>query len=574
MTTKPPLKLDLFVGFPSYGGNGGVSSEVPNVRDWYAKLWARTFPELREEGRLGQVHDSTLCETPIPMVRNRFVTLARQAGAHLLVTIDSDMNPGLEENKPWFKPFFETAFDAIYEHYHKGPLVIGAPYCGPPDDDGGENVYIFHLENHGWHGDETRWGLSQYSRYEAEKMAGVSEVAALPTGLIMYDMRIFDLLEPSALTHEQILTELQEGRMTKTQALSALQDGWFFYEWNNQYVDKKGSTEDVASTRNMAFMGITKLGYNPLRCAWDSWAGHWKPWCVGRPRSYTAEHISAGFRKAIEEENSCWEVERDFTSEWQDAGRKVNFASPFPPDFPKDLLESFPERSLPHFSTRNIFGTESVMFLHATADEHLKALRNLVKECSIAAGRKLRIVEVGSWLGDSAIAMGDPKYCEYVTCVDTWQGSASDQTRDFKNAIGCDDRLQKIFSWNIRNAACKIGLAEVRFINLPSVEAADEYQDNPADIIFIDADHTYESCKADIEAWLPNLSPDGVMIGHDYKTSNDQFPGVDNAVHELFGDCAKEYHCTGKNFGGFWVVHMHEYLAKKNGKNTRANTPA
>lgn len=70
------------------------------------------------------------------------------------------------------------------------------------------------------------------------------------------------------------------------------------------------------------------------------------------------------------------------------------------------------------------------------------------------------------------------------------------------------------------------------------------------DLVFIDADHTYNGCKGDILAWLPNIKPGGIMAIHDFgKKKRWQrgnlpdkiphplpFPGVDRAVrHYLCG---------------------------------------
>lgn len=70
------------------------------------------------------------------------------------------------------------------------------------------------------------------------------------------------------------------------------------------------------------------------------------------------------------------------------------------------------------------------------------------------------------------------------------------------------------------------------------------------DMVFVDADHTYNGCKGDILAWLPNIKPGGIMAVHDFekekrwKAGNlpDKVPhplpwrGVDRAVrHYLCG---------------------------------------
>lgn len=49
-------------------------------------------------------------------------------------------------------------------------------------------------------------------------------------------------------------------------------------------------------------------------------------------------------------------------------------------------------------------------------------------------------------------------------------------------------------------------------------------------VLFIDGDHTYEGCKADIDAWYPHMAKDGVMLFHDCDASS---PGVERAVAEF-----------------------------------------
>ena len=102
----------------------------------------------------------TIADTPITMVRNQFVQMARAAGSHLLLMIDSDQNPLLYKDNPSQKPFWDVAFTECYNHYSKGPLVIGAPYCGAPPH---ENVFVFQFDNRMVIGDETPIMLEQYT---------------------------------------------------------------------------------------------------------------------------------------------------------------------------------------------------------------------------------------------------------------------------------------------------------------------------------------------------------------------------------------------------------------------------
>ena len=64
-----------------------------------------------------------------------------------------------------------------------------------------------------------------------------------------------------------------------------------------------------------------------------------------------------------------------------------------------------------------------------------------------------------------------------------------------------------------------------------SHQAADNFNNKDVDVIFIDAGHSYEAVKKDIEAWLPKMKPNGIIAGHDYNS----WSGVKKAVDEKFG---------------------------------------
>lgn len=53
-------------------------------------------------------------------------------------------------------------------------------------------------------------------------------------------------------------------------------------------------------------------------------------------------------------------------------------------------------------------------------------------------------------------------------------------------------------------------------------------QDRTFDLLFIDADHSYEAVKGDIESWLPKMKLHSTISGHDYGNH----PGVARAVNE------------------------------------------
>jgi len=57
------------------------------------------------------------------------------------------------------------------------------------------------------------------------------------------------------------------------------------------------------------------------------------------------------------------------------------------------------------------------------------------------------------------------------------------------------------------------------------------------DLIYVDANHHYESVKHDILISLPKLKQNGIICGHDYLINSQTLDGgVDMAVRELFPD--------------------------------------
>jgi hypothetical protein len=130
------------------------------------------------------------------------------------------------------------------------------------------------------------------------------------------------------------------------------------------------------------------------------------------------------------------------------------------------------------------------------------------------AGQMQNIVEVGSWKGRSTHALLSA--CRgQVTAVDTWQTVI--QGHD--PAEAWEDFLRHVREFS-----------NLVVIKLPSLAAAEMFLDRTVDMVFIDADHSYEAIRADILAWRPKVRK--LICGHDYKKS---WPGVQRAVQEIFG---------------------------------------
>jgi len=83
---------------------------------------------------------------------------------------------------------------------------------------------------------------------------------------------------------------------------------------------------------------------------------------------------------------------------------------------------------------------------------------------------------------------------------------------------------------------------QLKVIKLTSEEAVTlfpkrYFPDGYFDLVFIDAEHSYEGVKQDIQLWKPLLKSKGILCGHDYHGQyGARYPGVKQAVDELLGE--------------------------------------
>ncbi len=63
-----------------------------------------------------------------------------------------------------------------------------------------------------------------------------------------------------------------------------------------------------------------------------------------------------------------------------------------------------------------------------------------------------------------------------------------------------------------------------------SYNLVSKFKESSIDLLWLDADHSYEACKNDIRTWLPKVKSKGFFLFHDY--ARDFINGVRKAVDE------------------------------------------
>lgn len=266
----------------------GNSQEHPASSGWVIEHMRKWLFDKR----ISRVFHLRKSDTPITMVRNELVQKALAENADYILMIDADMCPDCE---PDGKPFWDTSWAWMMDRREREeafvsqfddditdglvteedmdrrrfelypPATIAAPYCGPPPE---ECVYVGKLASLAT-GEPTYprpFMLRLFDREHAASFSGIFQVATLPTGLILYDARVFDHLPQP----------------------------WYDYEWGDKPTNTiKATTEDFFQTRTATYLSM------PQFCNWDAWAGHMKLKMVRKPRNLDISDVVSAHAEAI-----------------------------------------------------------------------------------------------------------------------------------------------------------------------------------------------------------------------------------------------------------------------------------
>lgn len=151
-----------------------------------------------------------------------------------------------------------------------------------------------------------------------------------------------------------------------------------------------------------------------------------------------------------------------------------------------------------------------------------------------------RVCELGVRGGDNFALMIEHEP-ELAVGIDIWKAGGSPSTNDM--------------GWEQEKLDTQREEVMARFVDRPFVriyseythEAVERFPDEHFDFIFIDADHSYEGVKRDIDDWYPKVKKGRFLLGHDFRKKRHSLGfkfGVIEAVTEF----------AHKNRKSFFVV--------------------
>jgi predicted O-methyltransferase YrrM len=190
--------------------------------------------------------------------------------------------------------------------------------------------------------------------------------------------------------------------------------------------------------------------------------------------------------------------------------------------------------------------------------KHFPALVHLARQTSVAA--PLRILEVGSWAGNSLIAWAKAAPDALLWAVDAWEPYLPAGSRwphyDVMSDAAKSGQIQSLFLHNVQTA----GIAGRVFLCKGNSRAVLPRLPPIFDLAFVDGDHRYSIVRGDIADCMKLVRVGGILCGDDLDQQLDDLDldqhrevmavdeevattrgglcyhhGVVQAVHDFFG---------------------------------------
>lgn len=167
------------------------------------------------------------------------------------------------------------------------------------------------------------------------------------------------------------------------------------------------------------------------------------------------------------------------------------------------------------------------------ADGHLNGgLRSLAEDIKSQLGDNITLVEIGSYMGESAEIFAQVMPNAKIICIDPFLSGY-----DEKDSASYSDYTEVEQHFDLRTSA------------YPNIQKMKGYSTDfqiDCDAIYIDGRHSYEGVKEDILHWKPFVK--SIISGHDYYLEDTQLyinnphvQGVIKAVREVLGEVDSTY---------------------------------
>jgi predicted O-methyltransferase YrrM len=163
-----------------------------------------------------------------------------------------------------------------------------------------------------------------------------------------------------------------------------------------------------------------------------------------------------------------------------------------------------------------------------------------------------RGVEIGVAIGEFSELLLKYSDLAVLYSVDPWKEFDKDTYDDLTNVR--QDEFEKRYKLAIERLSKYKERSKI--LRMTSQEACGLFTPESLDIVYIDANHSYEQSKKDVELWWPKLRNGGIFAGHDYLNGN--FPagafGVKKVVDEFADRLRQKVFVTFEEWPTWYLI--------------------
>lgn len=206
------------------------------------------------------------------------------------------------------------------------------------------------------------------------------------------------------------------------------------------------------------------------------------------------------------------------------------------------------------------FGTTEVTMLPRHLRNHLWAMPEnellvLATICKLL--NPVNVFEFGTFTGGStlAIAANTPSDTEIVTL-----DIPPEERRSHRTGVGSDIPFDYVIGESYLGTRYESKISSIR-CNATSFDPTPYL--GKMDLVFIDADHTYSFASSDTQNAIKMLSPNGVILWHDYRWDDDtpECVGVTHCVNEFHQQHKRCIEILGTRFAVYQNSQSSESLS-------------
>ena len=165
-------------------------------------------------------------------------------------------------------------------------------------------------------------------------------------------------------------------------------------------------------------------------------------------------------------------------------------------------------------------------------NNNIISLVSLVDSISFRKEKRLVMIEIGSYQGQSMEIFCKTDKIKTIVCIDPWKSGY-----DTRDPASYTDMIEVEKAFDKRVSEIK----NVEIIKhkgtIDTFIKSDEFEKvkNLVDFVYIDGCHTYDACKHDIEICQNIIKPKIAISGHDYADYPNYWDGVRQAINEKIG---------------------------------------